>query len=88
MFLSSENKGKHARKAATFRSYLNSMGYNGFLCYPSFNHSLTEACSQDRIESCQITDLHPLKRFFVTSILSESETYNLILKAEFLCLIN
>ena len=42
MFLSSyENKiDKKGRVSvpATFRSHLNSMGYNGFISYPSFNH--------------------------------------------------
>ena len=42
MFLSTfENKiDKKGRVSvpATFRSYLNSMGYNGFISYPSFNH--------------------------------------------------
>ena len=41
MFLSSfENKiDKKGRVSvpATFRSHLNSMGYNGFISYPSFN---------------------------------------------------
>ena len=54
MFLSSfENKiDKKGRVSvpATFRSHLNSMGYNGFISYPSFNHNALEACSQDRIE--------------------------------------
>ena len=54
MFLSSfENKiDKKGRVSvpATFRSYLNSLGYNGFISYPSFNHPALEACSQDRIE--------------------------------------
>ena len=57
MFLSSyENKiDKKGRVSvpATFRSHLNSMGYNGFISYPSFNHSALEACSQDRIEKLQ-----------------------------------
>ena len=62
---------------ATFRSYLNSMGYNGFISYPSFNHSALEACSQDRIEklSKTIDSLNPFEEkrdFFATSILSES----------------
>ena len=55
MFLSSfENKiDKKGRVSvpATFRSHLNSMGYNGFISYPSFNHAALEACSQDRIEN-------------------------------------
>ena len=54
MFLSSyENKlDKKGRVSvpATFRSHLSSLGYNGFISYPSFNHAALEACSQDRIE--------------------------------------
>ena len=54
MFLSSyENRlDKKGRVSvpASFRSYLSSMGYNGFISYPSFNHSALEACSQDRLE--------------------------------------
>ena len=82
MFLSSfENKlDKKGRVSvpATFRSYLNSMGYNGFISYPSFNHQALEACSQDRIEklSNTIDTLNPFEEkrdFFATSILSESE---------------
>ena len=81
MFLSSyENKlDKKGRVSvpATFRSYLNSMGYNGFISYPSFNHSALEACSQDRIEklSNTIDSLNPFEEkrdYFATSVLSES----------------
>ena len=81
MFLSSyENKlDKKGRVSvpATFRSYLTSMGYNGFISYPSFNHSALEACSQDRIEklSSTIDSLNPFEEkrdYFATSILSES----------------
>ena len=81
MFLSSyENKiDKKGRVSvpATFRSHLNSMGYNGFISYPSFNHSALEACSQDRIEkiSLAIESLNPFEEkrdFFATSILAES----------------
>ena len=81
MFLSSfENKlDKKGRVSvpATFRSNLNSMGYNGFITYPSFNHNALEACSQDRIEklSDTIDSLNPFEEkrdFFATSILSES----------------
>ena len=81
MFLSSfENKlDKKGRVSvpATFRSHLNSMGYNGFITYPSFNHNALEACSQDRIEklSDTIDSLNPFEEkrdFFATSILSES----------------
>ena len=82
MFLSSyENKlDKKGRVSvpATFRSHLTSMGYNGFISYPSFNHSALEACSQERIEklSNTIDSLNPFEEkrdFFATSILSESE---------------
>ena len=82
MFLSSfENRiDKKGRVSvpATFRSHLNSMGYNGFISYPSFNHSALEACSQDRIEklSYTIDSLNPFEEkrdYFATSILSESE---------------
>tara|TARA_S200000501_G_C20532827_1_gene616454 strand:- start:21 stop:491 length:471 start_codon:yes stop_codon:yes gene_type:complete len=81
MFLSSyENKlDKKGRVSvpATFRSHLSSMGYNGFITYPSFNHSALEACSQDRIEklSNTIDSLNPFEEkrdYFATSILSES----------------
>ena len=81
MFLSSfENKmDKKGRVSvpATFRSYLSSMGYNGFITYPSFNHSALEACSQDRIEklSNTIDSLNPFEEkrdYFATSVLSES----------------
>ena len=82
MFLSSfENKiDKKGRVSvpATFRSHLNSLGYNGFISYPSFNYSALEACSQDRIEklSNAIDSLNPFEEkrdYFATSILSESE---------------
>ena len=81
MFLSSyENKiDKKGRVSvpATFRSHLSSMGYNGFISYPSFNHSALEACSQDRIEklSNTIDSLNPFEEkrdFFATSILADS----------------
>ncbi len=81
MFLSSyENKlDKKGRVSvpATFRSQLNSMGYNGFITYPSFNHLALEACSQDRIEllSDTIDSLNPFedkRDYFATSVLSES----------------
>jgi len=81
MFLSSfENRlDKKGRVSvpATFRSHLSSMGYSGFISYPSFNHSALEACSQDRIEklSKTIDSLNPFEEkrdYFATSILSES----------------
>ena len=82
MFLSSyENRiDKKGRVSvpATFRSHLNSMGYNGFISYPSFNYSALEGCSQDRIEklSNTIDSLNPFEEnrdYFATSVLSESE---------------
>ena len=82
MFLSSfENRiDKKGRVSvpATFRSHVSSMGYNGFISYPSFNHLALEACSQDRIEklSSTIDSLNPFEEnrdFFATSILSDSE---------------
>ena len=81
MFLSShENKlDKKGRVSvpASFRSHLSSLGYNGFVAYPSFNHDALEACSQDRIEklSSTIDSLNPFEEkrdFFATSVLSES----------------
>ena len=81
MFLSSyENKlDKKGRVSvpASFRSYLSSLGYNGVVCYSSFNNQSIEACSQDRIEklSNTIDSLNPFEEkrdFFATSILSES----------------
>ena len=83
MFLSTyENKiDKKGRVSvpANFRSHLNSIGYNGFITYPSFNHPALEACSQDRIEklSNTIDSLNPFEEkrdYFATSVLSESES--------------
>ena len=81
MFLSTyENKlDKKGRVSvpASFRSYLSNLGYNGVICYPSFNHQSIEAWPQDRIEkiSNTIDSLNPFEEkrdFFATSILSES----------------
>ena len=81
MFLSTyENKlDKKGRVSvpASFRSYLSNLGYNGVICYPSFNNSSIEAWPQDRIEkiSNAIDALSPFeekKDYFATSILSES----------------
>jgi len=81
MFLSSyENKlDKKGRVSvpASFRSHLGSIGYNGFVAYPSFNHEALEACSEDRIEklSNTIDSLNPFEEkrdYFATSVLSES----------------
>ena len=62
---------------ASFRSHLSNLGYNGVICYPSFNNASIEACSQDRIEkiSTAIDSLNPFEEkrdFFATSILAES----------------
>ena len=81
MFLSTyENKlDKKGRVSvpASFRSYLSNLGYNGIVCYPSFNNQSIEAWPQDRIEkiSNAIESLNPFEEkrdFFATSILSES----------------
>ena len=62
---------------ASFRSYISNLGFNGVICFPSFNNQSIEAWSQDRIEkiSNSIDALNPFeekKDFFATSILSES----------------
>ena len=62
---------------ATFRSHLSTLGYNGFITYPSFNNSALEGCTQDRIEKINdtIDSLNPFEEkrdYFATSILSES----------------
>jgi len=81
MFLSTyENRlDKKGRVSvpASFRSYLSNLGYNGVVCYPSFNNQSIEAWPQDRIEkiSNSIDSLNPFEEkrdFFATSILSES----------------
>ena len=81
MFLSTyQNKiDKKGRVSvpASFRSYLSNLGYNGVVCYPSFNNQSLEAWPQDRIEkiSNSIDSLNPFEEkrdFFATSILSES----------------
>ena len=85
MFLSSyENKlDKKGRVSvpSSFRAYLNSMGFNGFITYPSFNNSALDACAQDRIErlSESIDSLGPFedkRDYFATSVLSESVNLN------------
>ena len=81
MFLSTyENRiDKKGRVSvpASFRSYLSNLGYNGVVCFPSFNNQSIEAWPQNRIEkiSNSIDALNPFeekKDFFATSILSES----------------
>ena len=81
MFLSTyQNKlDKKGRVSvpASFRSYLSNLGYNGVICYPSFNNRCIEAWPQDKIEKISnvIDSLNPFeekKDYFATSILSES----------------
>ena len=81
MFLSTyQNKlDKKGRVSvpAQFRSYLSNLGYNGVICFPSFNYQCVEAWPQDRIEkiSNAIDDLNQFeekKDFFTTSVLGES----------------
>ena len=81
MFLSIyENKlDKKGRVSvpASYRSHLSNLGYNGIICFPSFNNHCVEAWPQDRIEkiSNAIDTLNPFeekKDYFATSILSES----------------
>ena len=81
MFLSTyENKlDKKGRVSvpASYRSYLSNLGYNGIICFPSFNNQCIEAWSQDRVEkiSNAIDSMNPFeekKDYFSTSILSES----------------
>ncbi len=85
MFLSTfeNNLDKKGRVSvpSSFRAHLNSMGYNGFIIYPSFNHSALDACAQNRIEklSESIDSLGPFedkRDYFATSILSESQNLN------------
>ena len=81
MFLSTyENKlDKKGRVSvpASYRSYLSNLGYNGIICFSSFNNQCIEAWPQDSIEkiSNAIDSLNPFeekKDYFATSILSES----------------
>ena len=81
MFLSTheyrlDKKGR-VSVPASFRSYLNSMGYSGVICYPSFNNPSIEACPQSRIEklSDSIDSLNPFEEkrdIFATSVLADS----------------
>tara|TARA_B100001964_G_scaffold89830_1_gene100959 strand:- start:65 stop:445 length:381 start_codon:yes stop_codon:yes gene_type:complete len=53
------------------------MGYNGVICYPSFNNTSIEACPQSRIEklSESIDSLNPFEEkrdIFATSVLADS----------------
>ena len=67
MFLSTyqnrlDKKGR-VSVPASFRSHLSNIGYNGVICYPSFNHQCIEAWPQDRIEkiSNSIDSLNPFE---------------------------
>ena len=89
MFLSShENKiDKKGRVSvpAAFRSYLTTLGYNGFISYPSFSNPALECCTKDRIEklSDSIDTLNPFEEkrdYFATAVLSESS--NLVFDTE------
>ena len=53
------------------------MGYNGVICYPSFNNPSIDGCPQNWIEklSSSIDSLNPFEEkrdIFATSVLSES----------------
>ena len=91
MFLSTyENKlDKKGRVSvpASFRSYLSSLGYNGVVCYPSFNNQSIEACSQDRIEklSNTIDSLNPFED--KNNLKLESILLSSFLKQLLLCLL-
>ena len=64
MFLSTyENKlDKKGRVSvpASFRSYLSNLGYNGIVCFPSFNHSSIEASMDEWLkDGKQTIPLYP-----------------------------
>ena len=91
MFLSTyENKlDKKGRVSvpASFRSYLSNLGYNGVICFPSFNNQSIEAWPQDRIEkiSNTIDSLNPFeeKIFLQHQFYRKVQIYNLIVREEF-----
>ena len=92
MFLSTyENKiDKKGRVSvpASFRSYLSNLGYNGVICYPSFNNQSIEAWPQDRIEKISSTidssTLLRKKEIFLQHLYYlKVQTCNLIVKAGF-----
>ena len=77
VFESKLDKKGRVSVPASFRSHLSNLGYNGVVCYSSFNNQSIEAWPQDRIEkiSNAIDALNPFeekKDYFATSILSES----------------
>ena len=92
MFLSTyENKlDKKGRVSvpASFRSYLSNMGYNGIVCFPSFNNQSIESWPQDRIEkiSNAIDSLNPFedkKDYLQLQYYQKVLIYNLIAREEF-----
>ena len=92
MFLSTyENKlDKKGRASvpASFRSYLSNIGYNGIICFPSFNNQSIEAWPQDRIEkiSNSIDSLNPFEEKKIILQLQYSQKaliYNLTAREEF-----
>ena len=73
---------------ASFRSYLSNLGYNGVICYPSFNNICIEAWPQDRIEkiSNAIDSLIHLRKKKIILLLQYFQKvliYNLIVREEF-----
>ena len=74
---------------ASFRSYLSNIGYNGVICYPSFNHQCIEAWPQDRIEKISnsidslLTLLRKRKITLQLQYYLKVLIYNLIVKEEF-----
>ena len=91
MFLSTyENKiDKKGRVSvpASFRSYLSNLGYNGVVCFPSFNNHCIEAWPQDRIEkiSNSMNSLNPFeekKIILQHQFYQKVQIYNLIVKVE------
>ena len=92
MFLSTyENKlDKKGRVSvpASYRSYLSNLGYNGVICYPSFNNQSIEAWPQDRVEkiSNSIDSLNPFEEkeiFLQHQFYLKAQIYNLIAREEF-----
>jgi MraZ protein len=66
---------------AAYRSHLNSLDYNGVVCYPSFTNSSIEFCPKDRLEKIveTIDTLNPFEEnrdIFSTSILANSFQLN------------
>ena len=93
MFLSTykNNIDKKGRVSvpAPFRSYLSNLGYNGIICFPSFNNQSIESWPQDRIEKISNT-IDALNPFEEKKIILQHQfylkvlIYSLIAKEEFL----